>query len=139
VSKILPRFGVDYSVVDSSNLEALRAALKPTTKVVFIETPANPTNKITDIAAVSNIIHDGEEGKKRIMVVDNTFCSPVFQNPLVLGADVVLHSLTKVCDFLQVNCYSFSVIVHQRTWRCYWRSCCCQGYRQWKDDQEVEE
>jgi len=85
------RFGVEASFVDTSNLEKVRQAMRPNTKLLYIETPANPTIKLTDIKACAEIAH--EHGA--ILVVDNTFMSPVLQNPLELGADVVLHSITK--------------------------------------------
>jgi len=85
------RFGVEHSFVDTANIEAVRQAVKPNTKLIFIETPANPTIKLSDIQACADIAH--EHGA--ILVVDNTFMSPVLQNPLKLGADVVLHSITK--------------------------------------------
>ena len=85
------RFGVEYSFVDTANLDEVRKAMRPNTKLLYIETPANPTIKLTDIAACAQIAH--EHGA--VLVVDNTFMSPVLQNPLKLGADVVLHSTTK--------------------------------------------
>ncbi len=85
------RFGVESSFVHTCDLKNIEAALQPNTKMIYIETPANPTLEITDIAAVS------EFAKKHnlLLVVDNTFCSPVLQQPLDLGADVVFHSMTK--------------------------------------------
>ena len=89
----LPNMGIEVSRVDTSDLEALKAHLKPNTCAVYLETPANPNLKITDIAAVAELAH---AYNKDIMVVcDNTFASPALQNPLVLGADVVVHSATK--------------------------------------------
>ncbi len=85
------RFGVEASFVNTSKLENIVAAIKPNTKVLYIETPANPTMEITDIAACAKIAKD----HNLILVVDNTFCSPYLQKPLDLGADVVLHSVTK--------------------------------------------
>jgi methionine-gamma-lyase len=85
------RFGLESSFVDTSNLDALRAAIRPNTTMVFVETPANPTVSLTDVAAAAEIAH--EHGA--LLVVDNTFASPVLQRPLELGADVVMHSLTK--------------------------------------------
>ncbi len=85
------KFGVEATFVDTSNLENIKNHIKPNTKILYLETPANPTVQITDIAAASEIAH--KQGI--IVVVDNTFCSPYLQNPLDLGADVVLHSLTK--------------------------------------------
>jgi len=85
------RFGVEASFVNTSKLEQIKAAIKPNTKVLYIETPANPTMEITDIVACAKIARE----HKLLLVVDNTFCSPYLQKPLDLGADVVLHSITK--------------------------------------------
>jgi methionine-gamma-lyase len=85
------RFGVEMSFVETSDLAQIEKAIRPNTTVLYIETPANPTMLITDIQAASDIAH-----KTGItVVVDNTFSSPYLQNPLLLGADVVLHSITK--------------------------------------------
>jgi len=85
------RFSVEASFVNTSDPENILAALRPNTKVLYIETPANPTMNITDIAACAKIARDNN----LLLVVDNTFCSPYLQKPLDLGADVVLHSVTK--------------------------------------------
>ncbi|HOI87858.1 MAG TPA: aminotransferase class I/II-fold pyridoxal phosphate-dependent enzyme [Lentimicrobium sp.] len=85
------RFNVEASFVNTSSLENIRKAIRPNTKVLYIETPANPTMDITDIAACSEIA----KANNLILVVDNTFSSPFLQKPLDLGADVVLHSITK--------------------------------------------
>ena len=85
------KFGVEYSYINTSNLEEIKSAIRPNTKVLYLETPANPTMQLTDIAEACKIAK--EHGI--ITVVDNTFSSPYLQNPLDLGADVVLHSLTK--------------------------------------------
>ena len=91
VDKILVPAGVEYTPVDLGDVAALRAAVRPTTKVVWCETPTNPLLGIADIAALAEVAHTG--GAR--LVVDNTFASPYLQNPLGLGADVVLHSTTK--------------------------------------------
>lgn len=85
------RFHVEASFVNTANLDEIISAIRPNTRVLYIETPANPTMEITDIAACADL------AKKHglTLVVDNTFCSPFLQNPLDLGADVVLHSITK--------------------------------------------
>ncbi len=88
----LTRFGVDVEFVDAGNPENIRKAMRPNTKVVYLETPANPTLKVIDIKAISDIAHENEEC---MVMVDNTFCTPYLQRPLELGADVVLHSATK--------------------------------------------
>ena len=87
----LPRFGIEVSLVDSSDLEQVRAALKPNTKLIYAETPANPILRISDIAALSEIAHDVGIP----LAVDSTWASPALQQPLALGADYVVHSLTK--------------------------------------------
>lgn len=85
------KFGVEYSYIDTSKLNEIEEAIQPNTKLLYLETPANPTIQLTDIRKASEIAH--KHGI--VVVVDNTFCSPYLQNPLDLGADVVLHSLTK--------------------------------------------
>ena len=89
----LTRYGVEVSFIDTSDLDAVKAALKDNTCCVYLESPANPTLKIEDIEAVAKIAHDYNPDIK--VVVDNTFATPVLQNPLALGADVVVHSATK--------------------------------------------
>ncbi|RKY88998.1 methionine gamma-lyase [candidate division KSB1 bacterium] len=85
------RFGIEYSFVKTENLEEVEKAIKPNTKLLFIETPANPTISITDISGCAEIAR-----KHNIpLVVDNTFMSPYLQRPLELGADIVIHSMTK--------------------------------------------
>ncbi|MCK4677001.1 MAG: PLP-dependent transferase [Bacteroidales bacterium] len=85
------KFGVEYSYIDTSDLNELKNAIKPNTKLLYLETPANPTIQLTDIKKASQIAHE----HNILVCVDNTFCSPYLQKPLDLGADVVLHSLTK--------------------------------------------
>ncbi len=89
-----PRFGVETTLVDGPDLEAWRAAVRPNTKLMFIETPANPLLEICDIEGVCAIAR--EIGAK--VVVDNVFATPIFQSPLKLGADVVVYSATKHID-----------------------------------------
>lgn len=91
IEKELSRFGVSASFVDTSNLETSRRYLRPETRLIFIESPANPTMAVTDIQAWSRLARE----KGCWLAVDNTFASPVLQNPLELGADIVIHSLTK--------------------------------------------
>lgn len=88
---VMARYNIDTTFVDTSNLEAVKNALTPRTKLIHIETPGNPTMAVTDIAAVAEIAH--KKGAR--LTVDNTFMSPVLQRPLELGADVVIHSMTK--------------------------------------------
>ncbi|MGC9396513.1 MAG: trans-sulfuration enzyme family protein [Anaerolineae bacterium] len=87
----LPRFGIEVSLVDTSDLDQVRAALRPNTKLIYVETPANPILRIADIAALAGIAH--EAGIP--LAVDSTWAGPSLQKPLALGADFVLHSLTK--------------------------------------------
>jgi methionine-gamma-lyase len=91
LEKDFARFGVESTYVDTSDPNNLRAALKPNTTLVYVESPSNPAMQVTDIAAVAEIAQ--QHGC--LLVVDNTFASPYLQNPLDLGADVVLHSITK--------------------------------------------
>jgi len=91
MEKHFARFGAEASFVDTSNLENLRKALRPNTRLVYIESPSNPAMQVTDIAGAAKIAH--EHGS--LLAVDNTFASPYLQKPLDLGADVVLHSVTK--------------------------------------------
>jgi methionine-gamma-lyase len=85
------RFGVQSSMVDTSDPEALRGAMTDRTRVVFVETPANPTLAITDLALAADVAHEAGA----TLVVDNTFMSPILQKPFRFGADIVLHSVTK--------------------------------------------
>ena len=89
----MTKFGVSVKFVDFADLAAVKAALTEKTKVVYLETPCNPTLKVVDIAEVAKIAH--EYNKNIRVIVDNTFCSPYIQQPLSLGADVVVHSATK--------------------------------------------
>ena len=87
----LPRFGIEVSLVDTSDLEQVAAALKPNTKLIYAETPANPILRISDIAVLAEIAH--QAGAQ--LAVDSTWASPALQKPLALGSDYVIHSLTK--------------------------------------------
>lgn len=91
VEKVLREYGIELTLVDTSDLEAIKNAIQPNTKVIYIETPANPILRISDIEGVAEIAHS----KDIRVVVDSTFASPYLQNPLDLGADVVMHSATK--------------------------------------------
>ena len=90
-AKVIARYGIEVSLVDLSDLDAVRDALRPNTRFVWVETPTNPYLKIVDIRAIAGIIADHPAW----LVVDNTFASPYLQQPLSLGADFVLHSTTK--------------------------------------------
>lgn len=91
VMKEFPRLGMEFTFVDGSNPDEFVKAIQPNTRIVYIETPSNPTLKITDIKAVASIARD----HGLVSLIDNTFASPVNQNPIELGIDVVLHSGTK--------------------------------------------
>ena len=88
----LTRFGVEVSFVDTSNLEEVKNAMKENTRVVYLETPANPNLKIVDLEEISKIAHTNPN---TLVVVDNTFATPYIQKPLKLGVDIVVHSVTK--------------------------------------------
>lgn len=90
-TKIFEKFGIRFHYVDMTNTEAIRAAITPKTKLIWTETPTNPLMNITDIAAVAAL----GKAHKALVCVDNTFASPYLQNPLDLGADLVMHSSTK--------------------------------------------
>ncbi len=91
VARVLANWGLEHTSVPLADLDAVRAAIRPTTKVVWCETPTNPLLGIADIAALAEIAH----GAGARLVVDNTFASPYLQQPIPLGADVVVHSMTK--------------------------------------------
>lgn len=91
MEKLYPKFGVEFDYVDTTNIQNIEKAIKPNTKLLYLETPANPTIGITDLKAAVELAH-----KHGIIVcVDNTFCSPYIQHPLEFGVDIVLHSMTK--------------------------------------------
>jgi cystathionine gamma-lyase len=91
-TKVAKNNGIDVTFVDLYDPNALQGFIRENTRLLWIETPTNPTLRLVDIAAVSKIAHQ----KQIHVVVDNTFLSPYFQNPLSLGADIVVHSVTKV-------------------------------------------
>lgn len=91
MTKVLNRLGIDSTFVDTSNLDAILSAIKPNTRAIHLETPTNPLLKITDIVEVAKLAK--EHGL--LTIVDNTFSTPYWQNPIELGADIVLHSATK--------------------------------------------
>jgi O-succinylhomoserine sulfhydrylase len=94
IETFLPRYGVEYTLVDSAESANWAAAIKPNTKAFFLETPANPTLEISDIHAIADIAHNA--GAK--LIIDNVFATPLLQKPMALGADIVIYSLTKHCD-----------------------------------------
>jgi cystathionine gamma-lyase/cystathionine beta-lyase/cystathionine gamma-lyase/homocysteine desulfhydrase len=91
LTQVLSRYGVESSWVDSRDLDAVRAAIQPKTRLLYVETPTNPMMEITDLAGAAALAREHE----LVFAVDNTFMSPYFQRPLELGADVVVHSTTK--------------------------------------------
>ena len=91
MNKVLNRFGLEFTFVDTGNMEEVEAAVKENTKAIFIETPTNPLLKVTDIEAVAKFA----KTKNLLTIVDNTFMTPYLQSPIKLGADIVLHSATK--------------------------------------------
>ena len=92
--QILARFGVSTTWVDLTDLDAWKKAVRPTTRLLFVETPSNPVCEIADIAALARIAHDAGA----LLAVDNCMCSPALQRPIELGADLVIHSATKYLD-----------------------------------------
>lgn len=94
VETLMPRYGVECTLVDGRDLAAWKAAVRPSTKVFFLESPTNPTLELCDIAAIAGIAH--ENGA--LLVVDNVFATPLWQKPLELGADIVVYSTTKHID-----------------------------------------
>ena len=89
--KVLKRYGLDFSAVDASDLDAVERAISPATKLVWLESPTNPLLRVVDIDAVSEVVHS----RGAMVCVDNTFATPYLQQPLRLGADLVVHSSTK--------------------------------------------
>jgi cystathionine beta-lyase/cystathionine gamma-synthase len=88
---VLERYGLEFTYVDTSRIDEIEGALRPETKMLFLETPTNPMMTLTDLARCAEIA----KPRDILMVVDNTFCSPFFQQPILLGADIVVHSTTK--------------------------------------------
>jgi len=93
-SNILGRFGIETTYVSPTDPAEWQAAVKPNTKLFFVESPSNPLTEVSDIRALSQVAHDAGAW----LAVDNCFCSPALQNPLALGADIVIHSATKYLD-----------------------------------------
>ncbi|WP_298239643.1 O-succinylhomoserine sulfhydrylase [uncultured Bradyrhizobium sp.] len=94
IQDLLPRYGIETTLVDGANLDEWQRAVKPNTKTFFLESPTNPTLDVLDIPAIAEIAHKG--GAR--LVVDNVFATPIWQSPLALGADVVVYSATKHID-----------------------------------------
>jgi cystathionine beta-lyase/cystathionine gamma-synthase len=93
--RVLARYGLKFTWVDLADLDAVRAALTPQTRLLWLETPTNPLLGLADIAALAEIAHSHESERGVLVAVDNTFASPALQQPLLLGADIVMHSSTK--------------------------------------------
>ena len=107
--KIVSHGGIEFSYVDTSNIDTLRNAMRPNTRMVFVETPTNPIMTITDIAAAAEIT----QAAKCRLVVDNTFMSPYLQRPLALGADIVVHSTTKFLNGHSDSVGGVAVLAHE--------------------------
>ena len=90
-NRVLEKFGVAFTYVDTTSVDAVRGAIRPETKILYLETPTNPMMRISDLAACADVAHRAGA----LVAVDNTFCSPYIQRPLELGCDIVLHSTTK--------------------------------------------
>ncbi len=90
-TQFLVQWGLEFSFIDTSSAERVEQAIKPNTKMIYVETPTNPTMRVTDIAAIAKI----SSAHETTLVVDNTFLSPYLQSPLALGAQIVVHSMTK--------------------------------------------
>ncbi len=93
-NNVLSKFGVETTYVDGTDPNAWRAALRPGTRLLFVETPSNPMTEVVDIAALADLAH----GAGALLVVDNCLCTPALQRPIPLGADLVIHSATKYLD-----------------------------------------
>ncbi len=107
--KYLSRFGIETSYVPLSDLDAWEQAIRPETRMLFVETPSNPLTEMVDIRALADLAH----AKGCLMVVDNCFCTPILQRPLELGADVVIHSATKYIDG-QGRCMGGAVVGNEQ-------------------------
>ncbi|MEM9278527.1 MAG: O-succinylhomoserine sulfhydrylase [Pseudomonadota bacterium] len=94
VEKLMPKFGIECTLVDGKDMDAWKAAVRPNTTVFFLESPTNPTLELVDIKAVADLAH----GNDAILIVDNVFATPIYQRPGDLGADVVVYSATKHID-----------------------------------------
>lgn len=93
-NKYLQPFGVDTTFVDLTDLDAWKKAIKPETRILFLETPSNPLTEVADLKALADLAHEND----CLLVVDNCLCTPILQQPLKLGADIVIHSATKYID-----------------------------------------
>ena len=105
-TQLLVQFGIEFNFVDTSRLDEVAKAIRPSTRMLYVETPTNPTMIVTDLAKASKLAHD--RGLR--LVVDNTFLSPYLQRPIELGADIVVHSMTKFLNG-HSDCTGGAVIV----------------------------
>ncbi|MGL4405426.1 MAG: aminotransferase class I/II-fold pyridoxal phosphate-dependent enzyme, partial [Notoacmeibacter sp.] len=110
IETLMPKYGIDFTLVDGRDLNQWQDAMRPNTKAVFFETPTNPTLELIDIQAVSDIAH----AHGAIVVVDNVFATPLLQKPLEHGADVVMYSATKHIDG-QGRCLG-GVVLGKKQW-----------------------
>src|SRR6202789_2497543 len=108
-TQLLVQFGMEFSYVDTSCLEKVKAAIKPNTKMMYVETPTNPTMIVTDLAAVAKLSRE----RNLTLVVDNTFLSPYLQHPIDLGAHIVVHSMTKYLNGHSDSTGGAVVLKHQ--------------------------
>ena len=98
LEKYVRKFGVEISFVELVNYDQWESALQPNTRFLFLETPSNPLCEVVDLTKISAIAHKGAHPKGTLLIVDNCLCTPVLQQPLSLGADIVIHSATKYID-----------------------------------------
>jgi O-succinylhomoserine sulfhydrylase len=94
IEKLMPQYGVEFSLVDGKDINAWKAAVRPNTTIFFLESPTNPTLELVDIKAVADLAHENDA----VLIVDNVFATPMYQRPIELGADVVMYSTTKHID-----------------------------------------
>ena len=111
--KVLTRYGLSFSYVDTSSLALIEQAMRPETRMLFIETPTNPVMRLTDLAAASALAH----GRGVKVIVDNTFASPCVQRPIEFGADLVVHSTTKYSTATATASAASSSACKTTTWR----------------------
>lgn len=98
LEKYVRKFGVDITFVGLSSYESWTQAMRPNTRFLFLETPSNPLCEVVDLTRLADIAHSGKHPKGTLLVVDNCLCTPVLQQPLALGADIIVHSATKYID-----------------------------------------
>lgn len=94
VEKLMPQYGVEFTLVDGKDIEAWKKAVRPNTTIFFLESPTNPTLELVDIRAVADLAHENDA----VLIVDNVFATPLYQRPIELGADIVMYSTTKHID-----------------------------------------